>query len=383
MSRFKTNKKVSRMIILITLILIFALTGRVLAKSISGDNVIIGSEEVLEKTSFISGNSIRIDGDINSTTFATGGNVELNGNIDGDLFIASQSVIINGEVTGSVFIISQDMVINGLVENNIYLVGAELKLNSETRGGAFLAGQNIYIENGAEIEKDTFIGGSEIYQNGIINRDLTTSSQLLSIGGKIGGDLNYTSENQAAFSDDSEVLGEVNWKEVEVEGPKPIISLGTLYSIVISVLSSLAIWFFIRLIRPSFWNNLAERVSNIPLKTLGFGAIALMVTPIVLVVLLITVIGVPLSFILLALYVILIYISKIIISRSIGYYFEKKFELSKIASFAIFVLGLISLSFLGKIPILSWIFGLIVSSIGIGSIVVLIKDTKEKEIISS
>src|SRR5699024_12626300 len=77
------------------------------AQNITGNNIIVESGETLEKTSFLSGNNIRVDGDINRTTFVAGGNVEINGDIDGDLFIAAQTILINGTVKRRVFTASQ------------------------------------------------------------------------------------------------------------------------------------------------------------------------------------------------------------------------------------------------------------------------------------
>lgn len=383
MEKLKINKKPNKTIILISLIVIFSLTfGLVLAESISGDNVIVESGETLEKTSFLSGNNIRIDGDINSTTFITGGTVELNGNIDGDLFVASQNVTINGKITGSLFTASQNININGIVENNIYLAGAMLKVKSQIDGSAFLAGQNIYIEDGATISKDAFIGASKIYHNGAIYRDLTSSSQSLSIGGKIGGDLNYRSNDKADFLNGSKVVGETKWKKVDpkTDSPKSMFSIFNLYMLLFSILASLVIWLFIRLISPNFWTNLAEGISIAPLKTLGFGFLALILTPIASVILMITVIGIPLSFILLSLYIILIYISKIIVSTLIGFWFQKKFNLSNGQTFWLFLLGLIILSVLEIIPIVGWILGLLIASLGFGFVVLYMKNNYRKKI---
>lgn len=87
-----------------------------------------------------------------------------------------------------------------------------LKVKSQTDSITFLAAQNVHIEDGAAIAKDTFIGVSEIYHNGTIHRDLTTSSQSLSIGGKIVGNLNCSSNDKSDFLNSSEVLGETKLK---------------------------------------------------------------------------------------------------------------------------------------------------------------------------
>lgn len=375
MNKTKVYKNSKRKFALLSLFIIFSLFFTIaLAESINEDNIILKSGETLEKTSFLSGKNIRVDGDINATAFITGGNVEINGNVDGDLFAAGQNITINGNISGSLFTASQNIIINGVVENNIYLAGAILKVNSKTEGSAFLAGQNIFIEDGAIIEKDAFVGGSNVNQSGIIIGDLSSSSQSLFVGGKVGGDLIYSSQNKADFSNDSEILGKTNWKktdyepELESSPTKKAFTSFSIYKIFFSVLTLLAVWFFTKLISPTIWDNLGKNISIAPLKTIGFGFSTLLLTPIIIIILLFTVVGIPLSFILLLSYIILIYISKIIVASLIGIWFQEKYNLSKGQKVGIFLLSLIMLSLLKGIPIFGWIISLSIASLGIGSI---------------
>ena len=311
------NKKTKRVILSFLLVILMVIPfGSVLAESISGNNIIVESGKTLEKTSFLSGENVRVDGDINGTTFITAGNIEVNGTIDGDLFIAGQSVTINGSVKGSVFTAGQDITINGTVENSIYLAGATLKVNSQIKASAFVAGQTIYIEDDAVIEREAFVGGSTIFQNGVVNGDWSSSSDALSIGGKIGGDLNYSSKNKAEVLNGSEVVGETTWKKIDNEPSKATKTMFTttlLIRILFSIAASLVIWFFVKWIRPDFWPNLAEEIALSPIRTLGFGALAVVLIPIFSILLIITIIGIPLSFILLSLYGLVLSISKIIL----------------------------------------------------------------------
>src|SRR5699024_2652288 len=189
MNNFYYSKQVVISLIFLFITLSIITLNTVYAQNISGNNIIVESGETLETTSFLSGNNIRVDGDIKGITFEAGGNVEINGNIDGDLFIADQTILFNGTVNASVFTASLHGSINGNVNNNIYSAGATLKTQAKTDGNMFLAGQNITVEEESIIKKDVFIGGNDIYQNGIINGDLNSSSESLAISGTIDGNL--------------------------------------------------------------------------------------------------------------------------------------------------------------------------------------------------
>lgn len=373
MNNFFYSKKVVISLIFLFITLSIITLNTVYAQNISGNNIIVESGETLEKTSFLSGNNIRVDGDINGTTFVAGGNVEINGDIDGDLFIAAQTILINGTVKGSVFTASQNGSVNGNVDNNIYSAGATLKTQAKTDGNIFLAGQNITIEEEAIIKKDVFIGGNDIYQNGVINGDLNSSSEALAISGTIDGDLNYSSTNEAELSNDASVMGDTNWEKVQPKKPQPMITPFKIFTIIFSILAALVVWLVIRLFRKSFWINIADKILTKPLKTFGFGLLALFLTPILIGFLMITVIGIPLSFILLAFYIIAIYISKIIVSIFIAFWFQRKYDWSNAKVFWPFLLSLILLSILIAIPFVGWIIRFIIVGFGLGSIVLSLK----------
>src|SRR5699024_3972858 len=157
-----------------------------------------------------------------------------------------------------------------------------------------------------------------------------------------------------------------------------------------SILAALVVWLVIRLFRKSFWNNIAEKILTKPLKTFGFGLLALFLTPLLIGFLMITVIGIPLSFILLVFYIIsiyilkiIIYISKIIVSIFIAFWFQRKYDWSNAKVFWPFLLSLILLSILIAIPFVGWIIRFIIVGFGLGSIVLSLKRESSINILNS
>lgn len=355
---------------LIFLALMLVPIGSVLAESLSGDTVIVESGETLEKTSFISGENIRVDGDINGTTFITGGNIEVNGIIDGDLFVAGQSLTVNGIVNGSVFLTGQYLTINGEVENNIYGAGQGFKVQSQTNGNIFIVGQNVSIDENAVIERDAFIGATTIYHNGIVNGDFQSSSNSLTVGGKVTGDLKYSSQNQADLLDTSEILGETNWQKIETastEDTKQFLTTTFLFRVLWSIGAAFLVWLLVRWVRPAFWPQLADQIMLHPLKTLGLGALGVVFIPIVAVLLMFTVIGIPLSFLLLVLYGVTLYLSKIIFAVYLSHLVQNRWNGSTDQSLWLFLLALILLISLGAVPIVGMILRFLTVSLGVGA----------------
>lgn len=343
----------------------------VLADSISGDNVIVESSETLEKTSFLSGQIVQVDGNINGTTFIAGGNIEVNGTIDGDLFVAGQSLTVNGTVKGSIFLTGQTILLNGEVENNMYAVGQDLKIQSQTNGNIFMVGQNVSIDEKALIERDAFIGAGTIYHKGLVNGDFRSSSDSLIVGGKVAGDLRYSSRKQANFLNTSEISGETNWEKIETVSERDkneFFSTARLIRILWSISGALIVWLFVRWLRPTFWSQLADQIMLNPLRVLGFGALGVVFIPILSILLMVTIIGIPLSFILFSLYGVMLSISKIILSVYLSRFLQNRLNGSTTQTFWLFVFALIFLTSLGVIPIFGTILGFLTISLGVGSI---------------
>ncbi|MDN6627155.1 MAG: hypothetical protein L0K82_08065 [Pisciglobus halotolerans] len=373
MKKTKLRRRLKRVLLFLVLLALLVIPiVSVLAENLSGDTVIVESSETLEKTSFLSGKNIRVDGDINGTTFITGGeNIEVNGTIDGDLFVVGQSLTINGMVKGSVFLTGQNIALNSEVENNMYAVGQGLKIQSQTSGNIFMVGQNVSIDENAVIERDAFIGATTIYHNGVVNGDFKSSSDSLVVGGKITGDLTYSSKKQADFLNTSDIVGRTSWKKIETTSTKDrkrFFSIALFFRILWTVAAALIVWLFARWVRPALWVQLADKIMLNPLKVIGFGALGVVFIPFASILLMVTVIGIPLSLILLSLYGIALYSSKIILSIYLSRFLQNRFHGSNMQTFWFFLLALILLTSLEVIPIVGMIISFLTISSGIGAI---------------
>lgn len=389
MKKFNFDKKYKLLLLICLTVFLSFQFGIVLAENVTTDNPVLEAGDTLNKTGFFSGDKVKIKGDINGSAFVVGSDIAISGNIDGDLFVTGQNIKVSGRVTGSVFAGGQDISIDGEVENNIYSGGMNIILKSTNNGSAFLAGNKVDVAKGSNINKDLFVGASQVFSRGEVGRNLFSSSDNISISGsvkndaklnasdiyieaaKIDGSLNYESENKATISKDSEILGNVDWKKAEPQVKESKFTRSFLISIIFAIINAMIIWILVKLIRPRFWINFAENILISPLKSLGFGALALIVIPTTLFFLIISVVLYPLLFILTALFGISLYISKIIVAVTLGLWMEKRFNWPrKHMGVWTTLLGLVILSAIGVIPVLGFIVKLIVLFLGLGSIIV-------------
>lgn len=108
--------------------------------------------------------------------------------------------------------------------------------------------------------------------------------------------------------------------------------------------------------------------------SLGLGVLALLLTPIIVIILLITIIGLPLAFILFALWLIAIYASKILVGILIGRdlinnYWPKQKDSLILAM----IVGIIIASLIFALPIIGRIVSLLAMLWGLGGIMLALK----------
>jgi len=127
--------------------------------------------------------------------------------------------------------------------------------------------------------------------------------------------------------------------------------------------------------------SIAESIRTRPGPSAGWGALALFVTPIAAVIVCITIIGIPVGLIALALWGIAIYLAQIPVGLFIGRWIIGHFKNveGKAIMIGALALGLVLLKLLGLIPHLGFFIGIAVTLFGMGAVVVSIRKWRAKK----
>lgn len=143
----------------------------------SGDNVVIGADEVIEDDVYVGANTFTLDGTIKGDLIVSGSTIVINGTVEGDLFAAGQSVVINGTVT-----------------DDVRIAGSALQLGEEANiGGDLLGGAaSLEAKKGSVIEGDFLYGGAQALLAGDVTGNAMFGAGALELRGTIGG--NVTAE---------------------------------------------------------------------------------------------------------------------------------------------------------------------------------------------
>ena len=239
-----------------------------------------------------SGAVVRIDENetVEGTLDATAGAVVIAGTVDGDVSATAGSVLVTdaGRVTGDLNATAASVLIEGRVDGDVVVAAAALQL----RDGSAVGGS---LDAGVA---DARIAGST-------GGDVAVSATTLAVAPTttIDGSLTYQSED-ATVADSAAISGTVTRDDdLEVASPgafdggseTELPTIPSWVGAVYSGLSSLLLGAILLLAAPRFSGRIATVGTTQPLRSGGVGLLTLLGTPIALLILFVTIVGIPLS----------------------------------------------------------------------------------------
>lgn len=232
------------------------------------------------------------------------GEVYVRSKVDGDLVAAGRRVTVDGDVTGDVIVAAQNIEIRSGVGDDVRAAGQSIRVTAPISGHIVAAGQSIMISHPVgdwawlagdtvevlgEVGGDVKIRAKRITINAEIAGDVELVGDELSLGPNtiVRGDLRWRSDTEAAVSPDAQIDGDF------IAEPKPglaeELSDGGTYSLPLKMLVA-AMVFFLLFARPL--RATAEGIATRPGRSLLLGFAVFFLTPVVIVLLLVTGVGI-------------------------------------------------------------------------------------------
>ena len=306
----------------------------------SVDNIDIGQEQT------ILDNFVRV-----------GNNIDIKGTVEGDVIVAGSSVNISGTVAGDVIAAAAFIKIDGEVKGNVRVVGMNVEINGQVGKNANLFGSSVIIGSSAKIGSNVGFAAGTIEQKGVILGKFDGWANLAKISGKIlngsnikfnfdneneetllfinsqsviENGLTYNSTKEAQIEAGAQIKGEVkhNLPIKPLKKFQNIIDQFWWFAKVSSLFAILLIGMIIVLLFKKASREITEFMWHKSGRSIIYGILILILVPLISFILLFTIIGIPLAIILLVLYGILVYATKvfvgILIGRKILEYFKSR-----------------------------------------------------------
>lgn len=297
----------------------------------------------VEALEMLSGDQIRVDSAVQDDVFAAGNVININAPVDG-VVIAGGNININAPVNGDVFVTGGQISLNSDVSGKIVAAGGNIDIKGNARN-VVVAGGNVNIHSSAVISRDAVIAGGTVNNAGRINGNLTVRAQ------------NFQNTGSA---------GRVDFIKSE---PSPLIST---FRILITIGFLILGIIFLRLFPVQFFKVEEEIRKSTLLKT-AVGFVLIIVSAIVIILVAVTIIGLPVAAVMAMLFIIGLMLSTIFVSFTLGKKILELFKL-KTGDMWTFLLGFIILSLLFIIPYAGGLIQVVAISLGFGALIYAVRE---------
>jgi hypothetical protein len=335
---------------------------------------------------FRSSGSVNINTPQHEDIYITAGRVTINAPVYGDVIIAGGTVIINDSVMGDVLVAGGKVMVNGYVGDDMRATGGHVILNSYVKGDIVAAGGVVEIERNATASSVTVTGGRVLFGGRSLN-DLKVAAGEFSLTGIVGRNAeikggtihikgNITGKATLAASEDIRIYdgarigrGIQYWLPFErtLEIPANVTEGKPVFNPLLSITHEK--WYFlgastfvglmwylgmafllILLIQYLFSGTFFRagiRAHTNPVRSGLLGLGYFICVPICAVLLLVTVIGLPLTLIISVFYITTVLlatiISSVVIVNWISYLSDREYSLIKMSGMALLVFTLLKI----------------------------------------
>ena len=279
----------------------------------------------------------RTEASIGDSRLTAGDVVVLDEPIDGNAFAAGSRVEVRERVDRSVFLSGGTVTFAGSVGRNLYAAGGEVRIEGQVEGKARAAGGKVRVAREARIGGSAAFAGDSIEVDGAVGGGLRAFGDTIVINGSVGGDVEVAGEN-IRIGPDARIAGRVGYRsgrDIAVD-PAAQVSGGVAeleqdrrwlrkMGRGASIFGGATISFGMVLIgvlmifaMPRFSREVTATILRKPWQSAGLGCVMLLGVPFAIIVLLVTVIGIPLALLLVFGYVVLLLLGYLVAAMFVG-----------------------------------------------------------------
>jgi cytoskeletal protein CcmA (bactofilin family) len=322
---------------------------------VAGDLVVAGCEVDIQGEIggdlVVMGGNLRVRAPVKGDVFAAGGQVTIEAPVQGSLRVAGGKMTLGKEakVSGSVAIGGGDVEVDGTILGSLQAGGGHVHINGTVNGDVDAGAGVIDLGPGAHIDgKLTYRG------RGVINRD----SAALVLGGIEHADSGDDSHSWRGWGEGHDWE---SWKHRHRPWPEHGWGLSLALMLIAAILAAVA---------PNFYAGVAETArTRWPLAAV-FGFVVLVCTPIAILVVAITIIGIPLAVLLAMLYFLTLLLGCVSSGIVLGEVLLTRWRADRAAVLGwrvgAAVLATLVLNALGHVPLIGWLVSFVVLVTGIG-----------------
>lgn len=317
--------------------------------------------------------SVTLSAPLAENVYIAWGQISTSNTLTGDLVAWGGMIDIHSEVHGDLLIGGWQISITWPVKGDVRVTGGSITISSLIDGDCVVTGGNVILTAGAQIRGDLIVWAGTMVLNGVVEKNARIGVGELTFGGKIngntqlavgefrnpsgsgsiGGNLAYTADHTLPelerLTQGEKTFTQMDTPEVNKKAFLGLITGYVLLKILgIFIFSVILIFGF-----PKFWRETAVILEKHPWKSLLTGLILLVLVPVVAIILMITVIGIPVGLFSLVFYAFMLWLCNLINVSVLSTWIYEIFSVKPLYQKLLVALGW-SILF-GIVPILGFI----------------------------
>jgi cytoskeletal protein CcmA (bactofilin family) len=336
---------------------------------------------------FIQTNQFDVAADqvLTEETWLSARTLTVSGTVSEDLFATAQSAELSGTFEEDIWCIGNDIRTTGVFNNGARLMSRTLQIQGTGNGPVTVAGTTVKVDRSAVLNNGLLCLAENVIAEGNITGPVRIFAQRVTLGGKIDGNVSITAQEIVVLPG-TRINGRLTYTAPdELILPSSVILNGTLHKrLDISASKSLLkdnlpghfLFGLAALVTGLVFAGLFPRYTASTLHALkaspglcsltGFAALVMM--PLAAFLMLFTVVGFPLSILILLFYLILLYLSKIAVALWIGSLILRRSRFNQRKTGGPLAIGLILLYSLTAFKAVSFPVHLLIIMLGLGAL---------------
>ena len=336
---------------------------------------------------YVAGGSVRIDKPVVGDLIAAGGNLDIDAPVAGAALLAGGNLRVTAQVEHDIFAGGGRVILDAPIGRNLRAAGGQLDLGpmATVNGNATVAGGRVTLRGA--IKGSLHVAGGQVTIDAPVGGDVVATTGQLTLGpnARIGGKLRYYSGNEVK-RDPAAQVGNVERGPLPGRGASAAlhreggwgaragartVGLGWLWTLGLMAIAALLVGTM-----PVAAKRVAHALRARPGLSLLWGFIALVCIPVAVLLLAITIVGIPLALLALLLYGVLLLVGYVASAVGLGQWALLRFKAEaadrnawRIASA---MAAMLVLALLGSLPWVGGLVALLAVLAGMGAIALLL-----------
>ena len=339
-----------------------------------------------------SGDEVNVDGAQSDMVFAAGETVTLSLTATDDVFAAGSDIFVRGAKLAHAITAGGEISFEDFTAGDVIAAAGEIDVVSGEIADDFVAaGGSIDLKRAARIGGDVVVAGGELTIEAPIGASLRAAGGEIELDGEVAGDV-YLDGGRVTIGPEARIHGALTHRareiqispqaqidgEVTVLRPRPEPNFAHMAQVAAWMTFSIVLGFLllgviVALAFPRLMNDVAQIARAHPLSMLGFGLLLAIFAPILILLLVITVFGIPVALAFGAAFGLMWFLAFVSAGYAFGMFLRSRVRQGDgapdMAERALWVtIGLIALCLACFIPVIGVFVWLVASLLGLGAL---------------